>query len=243
MGCEVIRFEQDEARGRVTAVYRTENREDSEEADFLLCTIPLPILARVEVKPPFSHEKQRAIIEVGYDSGTKVALKTKNRFWEKGNGIYGGASTTDLTTGAIVYPSDNALDEDGTAARDPDVSDRPGVLIPCYTWGQDARRLGAMPASEREDFVIREVSKVHPELKEPDMILDRCSWAWDTYRWCGGTFAFYQPGQFARIHRHVIQPEGRIYFAGEHCSHSHSWMEGALESAESAVEALLAKAK
>lgn len=243
MGCVVIRFEQDEARGRVTAVYRTENREDSEEADFLLCTIPLPILARVEVKPPFSHEKQRAIIEVGYDSGTKVALKTKNRFWEKCNRIYGGASTTDLMTGAIVYPSDNALDEDGTEARDPAVSDRPGVFIACYTWGQDARRLGAMPASEREDFVIREVSKVHPELKEPDMILDRCSWAWDTYRWCGGTFAFYQPGQFARIHRHVIQPEGRIYFAGEHCSHSHSWMEGALESAESAVAALLAKAK
>ena len=109
MGCEVIRFEQDEARGRVTAVYRTEDREYSEEADFLLCTIPLPILARVEVNPPFSHEKQRAILEVGYDSGTKVALKTKNRFWEKHNGIYGGASTTDLTTGAIVYPSDNAL--------------------------------------------------------------------------------------------------------------------------------------
>jgi monoamine oxidase len=243
MGYEVIRLEQHEAGGRVTAVCRTGNGEYREDADFLLCTIPLPILARVEVAPPFSHEKQRAIIEVGYDSGTKVALLTKNRFWEKEHRIYGGSSTTDLMTGAIVYPSDNAKDKDGTEPLDPAVSDRPGVFIACYTWGQDARRLGAMPASEREDFVIREVSKVHPQLtNEPDMILGRASWAWDTYRWCGGTFAFYQPGQFARLHQHVVRPEGRIYFAGEHCSHSHSWMEGALESAESAVDSLLARA-
>jgi monoamine oxidase len=243
MGYEVIRLEQDEAGGRVTAVCRTGSGEYREDADFLLCTIPLPILARVEVAPPFSHEKQRAIIEVGYDSGTKVALLTKNRFWERKHGIYGGSSTTDLITGAIVYPSDNAKDKDGTEPLDPAVSDQPGVFIACYTWGQDARRLGAMPASEREDFVIREVSKVHPQLtNEPDMILGRASWAWDTYRWCGGTFAFYQPGQFARIHQHLVRPEGRVYFAGEHCSHSHSWMEGALESAESAVDSLLARA-
>jgi len=239
MGCEVVRFEQDEAHGRVTAVCQTVNGEYRESADFLLCTIPLPILARIDVDPPFSDKKQRAIIEVGYDSGTKVALLTKSRFWEKEHSIYGGASTTDLMTGAIVYPSDNALNQDGTELRDPDVSNRPGVFIPCYTWGQDARRLGAMPASEREEFVIRLVSKVHPQLKEPGMILGQASWAWDTYRWCGGTFAFYQPGQFTRLHRHVVKPEGRIYFAGEHCSHSHSWMEGALESAESAVNALL----
>ena len=242
MGCEVIRLEQEKAHGRVRAVYRSGNREYQEEGDFLICTIPFPILARVEADPPFSHEKQRAIIELGYDSGTKVALLTKNRFWEKNDGIYGGSSTTDLISGAIIYPSDNALDSDGTKPRDPAVSERPGVLLACYTWGQDARRLGAMPATERGDLVIGQVSQIHPELMDRDMILDRATWAWDTYRWCGGAFAFYQPGQFTRIHQHVIQPEGRIYFAGEHCSHSHSWMQGALESAESAVDALLARA-
>jgi monoamine oxidase len=242
MGCEVVRLEQDRARGRVGAVYRLGNREYKEEGDFLLCTIPFPTLARVEADPPFSHEKQRAILELGYDSGTKVALLTKYRFWEKNNGIYGGSSTTDLISGAIIYPSDNALDKDGTKPRDPAISERPGVFLACYTWGQDARRLGAMPASEREELVIQQVSQIHPELRHRDMILARSTWAWDTYRWCGGAFAFYQPGQFSRIHQHVIQPEGRIYFAGEHCSHSHSWMEGALESAEKAVDALVSRA-
>jgi len=236
MGCEVTGLYQDKQRGRVRAVYRAGNDVASEEGDFLLCTVPFPILAQLQVDPPFSHEKQRAIVEMGYDSGTKVALLTKNRFWEKKDGIYGGVSTTDLMTGAIVYPSDNAAD------RDPAVSDRPGVFLPCYTWGQDARRLGAMPASERVDFVIRQVSQVHPELGENGMILDRNTWAWDTYRWCGGAFAFYHPGQFARMHHHVVKNEDRIYFAGEHCSHSHSWMQGALESAENAVGKLVARA-
>lgn len=242
MGCEVVRFEQDEARGRVRAVYRIGGRDHQEEGDFLLCTIPFPVLARVEADPLFSHEKRRAILEMGYDSGTKVALLTKDRFWEKNNGIYGGATTTDLVSGSVIYPSDNAGNKEGTRPLDPAVSDRPGVLIASYCWGQNARRLGAMPATEREELVIQQVSQIHPELAYRDTIIQQTSWRWDAYRWCGGAFAFYQPGQFARIHQHVIQPEGRVYFAGEHCSHSHSWMEGALESAEMAVDALLARA-
>ena len=51
------------------------------------------------------------------------------------------------------------------------------------------------------------------------------------------------PGQFSDMHRHVIAPEaeGRIHFAGEHCSLSHTWMEGALQSAEDAVNRILAE--
>jgi monoamine oxidase len=240
MGCEVVRVEQDKAG--VRAVYRVGGREVAEQGDFLLCTLPFPVLARVEADPPFSDEKRRAILEMGYDSGTKVALLAKDRFWEKRNGIYGGSTTTDLISGSIIYPSDNAANDEGTRPRDPSISDKPGVFIASYSWGQDARRLGAMPATERESLVIQQVLQVHPELDDPGMILARASWAWDSYRWCGGAFAFYQPGQFMRMHWHVIQPEGRIYFAGEHCSHSHSWMEGALESAEKAVDAVLARA-
>jgi monoamine oxidase len=237
MGHEVIRLER--AGKRVRAHYRHGNARGVEEGDFLICTIPFPVLAGVQADPPFSSEKRRAILEMGYDSGTKVAIKVKKRFWELNNGIYGGVSTTDLMSGSIIYPSDNAFDKTGEAPKDPAKSHEPAVLLASYCWGQDARRLGALPASEREATVVRMVSAVHPELCEPGMIMKTASWAWDTYRWCGGAFAFYQPGQFQRMHKHVIEPEGRIYFAGEHCSHSHSWMQGALESAESAVDALV----
>ena len=241
MGHEVIRLER--AGEKVRAHYRHGNVIGVEEGDFLICTIPFPVLAGVQADPPFSPEKRRAILEMGYDSGTKVAIKVKKRFWELNNGIYGGVSTTDLMSGSIIYPSDNALDKKGEAPKDPAKSHKPAVLLASYCWGQDARRLGALPASEREAIVARMVSAVHPELREPGMIVKTASWAWDTYRWCGGAFAFYQPGQFQRMHEHVIAPEGRIYFAGEHCSRSHSWMQGALELAESAVDALVKRPK
>jgi monoamine oxidase len=165
-------------------------------------------------------------------------LLTRTRFWEKNDHIYGGSTTTDLMTGVIIYPSDNAPNEKTGSKSNPSVTKGPGVLMASYTWGQDARRLGAMTASQREEFTTKQAALVHPELKERGMIIERNSWAWDTYRWSGGAFALYQPGQFARLHRHVVAPEGPIYFAGEHCSHSHSWMQGALESAEAAVATL-----
>ena len=96
-----------------------------------------------------------------------------------------------------------------------------------------------MRAKERQAFALNQVKQVHPELGQDGMVIDQAGWAWDSHPWAGGAFAFYQPGQFARIHRHVVAPVGRIYFAGEHCSHSHSWMQGALESAETAVGALV----
>lgn len=242
MGCEVVRIVQDRSRGRVRAIYKTAGGLRSEEADFLICAIPLPALARVDIDPPLSYDKQRAVREVAYDSGTKVALLTRNRFWEKNNGIYGGTSTTDLPTGSIVYPSDNALDEDGDKPCDKAVSDAPGVLVAAYAWGQDARRLGAMRHEERARFVVKQVSKVHPELCERGMVRDAASFAWDNHRWSGGAFAWYQPGQFTQFHEHVLRAEDRIHFAGEHCSRSHTWMEGAVESAERAVNELLRRA-
>jgi monoamine oxidase len=41
----------------------------------------------------------------------------------------------------------------------------------------------------------------------------------------------------------VTAPEGRIYFAGEHASLAHTWMQGALESGLRAVQQMLAAAQ
>jgi monoamine oxidase len=51
MGCEVVRLEQDPLRGKAAAVYREAGRLRRAEGDFLLCTLPFPVLARVESSP------------------------------------------------------------------------------------------------------------------------------------------------------------------------------------------------
>jgi monoamine oxidase len=149
---------------------------------------------------------------------------------------------------SIFYPSDNSKKKEGSTTKEREAIDAakskgPGVLVASYAWGQEARRLGNMTASQREELAIKMAGKVHGSLERPGVIRrdEVRSWAWDNHPWAGGAFAFYMPGQFAALHRHVVAPEGRIYFAGEHCSRSHSWMQGALDSAEEAVNAMAAR--
>ena len=245
MGHEVIALEQDE--NGATAVYRNARQRNRVTGDFLLCTIPLPVLARLET-PSFSGEKRRAIRDVFYESATKVLVPTNTRVWETDDKIFGGNSFTDLMIGSIFYPSDNSKKKEGSTTKEREAIDAakskgPGVLVASYAWGQEARRLGNMTASQREELAIKMAGKVHGSLERPGVIRrdEVRSWAWDNHPWAGGAFAFYMPGQFAALHRHVVAPEGRIYFAGEHCSRSHSWMQGALDSAEEAVNAMAAR--
>jgi monoamine oxidase len=233
LGCEVVRLEQDPSRKRAAAVYNEGGRQRRAEGDFVLCTLPFPVLGRLQIVPPFSEAKRRAVRELSYDSATKVLAVTNRRFWEADDQIFGGGTYTDLPTGMTYYPSDNA------AVKDPAVSAGPGVMLASYTWGQAARRLATLPHPERSALVIRHLSQVHSQLNRQSILRHTVSWSWDSHRWSGGAFAWFTPGQHTSLHRHVISPEGRIFFAGEHTSLTHTWMQGALESALRAVREML----
>ena len=53
---------------------------------------------------------------------------------------------------------------------------------------------------------------------------------WHDDPYAGGAFALFEPGQQSLLHEHIIAPEGRIHFAGEHASLAHAWIQGAIES-------------
>lgn len=233
-GCEIIRLEQSVKHAAAVFRNRTNNgAEEREEGDFLICTLPCPVLGRIET-PGFSGAKLRSIRQLVYDSSTKVLAVTKRRFWETDDGIYGGGTFTDLPTATTYYPADNAQ------ARDPAVSNKPSVFLASYSWGQQARRLGSLEPSVQREVVLTQLSKVHPQLAEPGMVARTVGWSWDRHPWSGGAFAWFNPGQHSALHAHLLEPEGRIHFAGEHASLAHTWMQGALESALRAVKEVLA---
>jgi monoamine oxidase len=223
-------------RKRVAAIYREAGRQQRVEGDVLLCTLPFPVLARLRVTPGFSAGKQKAIRELAYDASTKVLAVAARRFWEADDGIFGGGTFTDLPTGTTWYPSDNA------DAKDPKVSSGPGVMLASYTWGQAARRLAALPHAQRSEVALAHLALVHPQLGRPDAVRRTASWSWDNHPGSSGAFAWFMPGQHSALHRHIVAPEGRIFFAGEHASLAHTWMQGALESALIAVKDMLAAA-
>jgi monoamine oxidase len=236
-GCEVTELFQDSGPHRSGAIYVEGTVKRRVEGDFVLCTLPCPVLARIEVRPQLSGAKQRAIRQLNYDSSTKVLAIASRRFWESDDGIYGGGTYTDLPTGTTWYPSSNV------EAKDPRVSKGPGVLLASYSWGQSARRLASLSHKERSGVVLQHLARVHTQLREPGLVRQTASWSWDNHPFAGGAFAWFNPGQHSALHRHIVAPEGRIYFAGEHASLTHTWMQGALDSSLRAVKEMLAAAQ
>lgn len=43
--------------------------------------------------------------------------------------------------------------------------------------------------------------------------------------------AVFSPGQTQALHPHIKKPEKNVFFAGEHASLKHAWIEGAIETA------------
>jgi monoamine oxidase len=140
----------------------------------------------------------------------------RQRFWELEDGIYGGGTYIDLPIGMSYYPSDNA------EARDEIVARRRGVLLASYTWGMPARRLAALSASQRSDLVIHNLAQVHPQLLKARMVEEVVSWCWDKNPYSQGAFCWFSPGQHEQLYQYLIQPEGRVFFAGEHASLTHT---------------------
>jgi monoamine oxidase len=128
----------------------------------------------------------------------------------------GGTTVTDLPIRRICYPS----------FSDPD--DERGTMLASYTWGQDALRWGAMDAESMIEQALEDVARIHPSVTTEFEVGAVKDWYGDPY--ARGAFALFEPEQQTRLQASIVQPEGRIHFAGEHTSLYHAWIQGALES-------------
>jgi monoamine oxidase len=220
-GAEVHAIDQD-ADG-VTIHFKTESGRWSERGDYAIVAIPFSVLRHIEVLTPFSRDKQRAIRQLNYSASTKVLFQLSERIWEAEDGIYGGATVTDLPIRRMNYPT-------------PDPTKKRGVLLASYTWSQDAARWGAMDEETRLEEALDDVSKIHPRIREVYEV--GASHAWYDDRFANGAFALFEPEQQTQLQADILRPEGRILFAGEHCSLYHAWIQGALESGIGAARAI-----
>ena len=200
----------------VSVHYRTRTGDrQSVTGDYAICTLPFSVLRHIEVDPPFSRPKQRAIRQLHYDASSKVFLQFKRRFWEEDEDIVGGGSVTDLAVRNVYYPEHGR--ETGR-----------GVVLASYTWSEDAQRWGSLPPDERIVQALENVTSIHPQAAQE--FEAGASWMWHDDEFACGAFVLFDPGQKTLLHDDILVPEGRVYFAGEHASLVHRWIQGAVES-------------
>jgi len=205
----------DQSDHDVCVHYQTAAGRMRVHADHAIIAVPFPVLRHVEMVKPLSLPKRRAIRQLHYDASAKILFQCRRRFWEEDDGIFGGGSVTDLAVRNIFYPESGR--ETGR-----------GVLLASYTWAEDAQRWGSLSPEERIVQALENVAVIHPQVREEFEVGASKMWHDDPY--AGGAFALFEPSQQSLLYEHIIAPEGRVRFAGEHASLHHAWIQGAIES-------------
>lgn len=188
-------------------------------AQFVVCTIPLPLLRRVELSPALSGRQAAALAKTPYGNHTDVFLKIKEPFWEE-DGLP-SSLWTDTSLGTVLHMTWGEIGHLWIAIN-----------------GPANTRWRSMSDDQVMQGIMAELAKIRPSTVgrvEPWIVKN-----WSSNAWTGGHLAYMGPGQITEFGGALAQPHGRVYFAGEHTSQMALGMEGAMESGErAAVDILL----
>lgn len=193
-------------------------------APFAICTLPFPALRRIDLTlaeaDPFIAQRQEAIAAMPYTRIHQIHVEPETRYWETD-----GLPIEMWTDGPIERTFAN-FDEAGEVAS-----------LTCWVNGA-----GADPARSDEDwFAIAnaEFSRLRGTATRGIKVV-----RWDeTQPRSGGAYMHWAPGQISAWATRIIEPSGRLHFAGEHLSFLHTGMEGALETGERAAHAVMEAAQ
>ncbi len=221
------------------------------EADFCICAMPLTILKKTP--NDFAAPFKKVIDECVYVNAYKVAWESR-RFWEQDYNVYGGLEFVMAGCSPIWFPSANMF------------ADR-GVLVSGYVDETNLQfPFRDLPLEGKFAESRKSIERLHPghgkELEKPMYV----GWKHIPYNegsWirsylanatgAPGTGVAPSTGGPANERRAqgatnpgyetLIQADGPIYFAGDHCSHIVGWQEGAALSSLRAIGMINEKVK
>ncbi|MEM6332642.1 MAG: NAD(P)/FAD-dependent oxidoreductase [Planctomycetota bacterium] len=236
----------------------------SDHFDYAICCIPAPQTKLIQFTPELSARK-RDSLDVHYANSAKTLFSCNSRPWELNEGVYGGGSFFDTNTQSCWYPSDNAspLATSGLlagftgddfmnyskapvafSARSAESSHEPGCLTASYTWEENATRFGSMDSADRLHLIQSDIRRVHHHI---DSAIDEVAEInWGMQECPGfGAFAYFSPGEHGRRQKGLCEPHPlespRVFFAGEHLSISHAWIQGAIQTGLAAAYSIVAE--
>ncbi len=213
--------------GQGVRIVYTDNKSNSQkalEADYAICTLPLSVLAKIETD--FSAKFKQAIAKGTYVKAVKVGFQARRRFWEEDHQIYGGISWTERDITQIWYPSAGFHEDKG-------------ILLGAYIWTDSiGEEWGKLTPTQRINKAIEDGEKIHPDYRNEVLPSKAISIAWDKIPYSLGGWAEWDDNTRQTSYKVLNEPDGTIYFAGEHLSYLTAWQEGAVLSAYQAIRNL-----
>lgn len=190
-------------------------------ADYCVATIPPQILK--DIPSNLSPAVKDALgVPVPFSTG-KVGLEYDRRFWEIDEHILGGITGTTLDVNTIWYPSYGYL------------SNGPGVVVGAYNFGGTADEYAALSPAQRTARAVDAGAKIHGDAYRDTT--SAFTVAWIKQPFSNGGWVFW-PGGRGDAYRLLTEPDGNVYFAGDHLSYYIAWQAGAFLAARNTVMAL-----
>ncbi len=189
----------------------------------MISSLPFGVLRRIAIDPPLSGAQAEAVSELPHQAITQVYLAPKQPYWEADG--YAPSLFTDSLAGMV------------TGVRSGTNPDQVSHLS-CWVIGPNAERLEGMSDAEAGAAVIGAIEAIRPAARGQLQLIGLKAWGSDAF--ARGAWAYFKPGQIRRFAAQMGTPHGRIHFCGEHLALTGRGLEGALETAETATNEVLA---
>ena len=188
---------------------------------FVISAIPFTTLSSISINPPTLSLQSEAIRLMPYRANSQVHLRfTGENYWD-----IDGYDASIWSTGPISLIR-HKIDPSGRRA-----------LIQALCVGKKAERLNLLKPKDRGNFVIKEIERIRPALKNKLEVTAIHSWS-DEPLIKGFRHSFW-PGQVSKFAKQMIKPHKLMHFAGEHTRRVEIGMESAMESGERAAFEIL----
>ena len=188
-------------------------------ADACVCTAPVASLRKIKFNPPLPAVQANALEQLTYARIVKNSVLFDKRFWKAED--FSMVSDT-----ASHYYFHSTQGQPG-----------PEGILCSYAIGEKADLLASQSDERRLKIVIRDL--VDFDEDAPRLAKGIASYAWQRDEYTHGAYALYRPGQWFGIRPILPRPHGKVLFAGEHIADWQGFMEGAIETGESAAASLM----
>jgi len=191
-------------------------------ADFCIIALPFPTVRKLLIDPAPEEAQLNALHGLPYTQILQLHLAPENTFWES-DGLP-PMMWTDGPLERVFTTRDRETDE----------------IVGFNAWinGDAARALSKKSDAELEHLAQQEFTRIRPASEGKVRLLKTMRWT-EGGAYAGGAYMHWAPSQIQKWATSMRAPIGRIHFAGEHLSHLHTGMEGAMESGQIAAEAII----
>lgn len=192
---------------------------DSYKADAVICTAPTQSLLKIKFNPPLPTAQTEAAEKLIYARICKNSVLYENRFWKDEN----FSMVSDVTSHYYFHSTQNQPAKEG--------------ILTAYAIGEKADVLASQSDERRMKIITRDLVDFNEDA--PKLAKGIASYAWQRDKYTDGAYALYKPGQWFGIRPILQKPHLKVLFAGEHLADWQGFMEGAIETGESAAESLI----